>query len=97
MSEELEALIEADEYLVYKGFCGNNPLFWKHNNCGYTTVVEDAKIFTLQDAKKCDSFTKKIIPLAIVKRNLKELFSLEWCSVEDRELTSEFWEKLKNV
>jgi len=33
------------------GYVGNCLLWWRHNNCGYTCDLKDAKIFEADDPK----------------------------------------------
>jgi hypothetical protein len=33
------------------GFLGNSPYFWADGNCGYTTRLDNARMFTKQEAR----------------------------------------------
>lgn len=39
-------------YIIQSGYVGNHMLFWKRDNCGYTTNLDDAKLWTEMEAKK---------------------------------------------
>ena len=34
------------------GYLGNSPMFWRKNGCGYTQWIDDAELFTEEDAEK---------------------------------------------
>lgn len=43
-----------EKYLIVKAGSTDQgyALFWKSNSCGYTPDINDAKLFTLEDAKR---------------------------------------------
>jgi hypothetical protein len=56
--DPIECLRESKQgkkfYLQHKGYCGNCLLWWKHNNCGYTCNIKEAKVFSEEEADaKC--------------------------------------------
>lgn len=42
----------AEPWYVTNGYCGNNLLFWRENNCGYTTDFKDARKWSEEEAKQ---------------------------------------------
>ena len=39
-------------YIQKHGYVGNSILWWKYNNAGYTTNIDQARVFTEDEAKK---------------------------------------------
>lgn len=60
-----------DRFLVYKGFCGNAPLFWTKGNAGYSADLQKAAIFTEKEADD------------IVSRNA-DLQKIKYADIENR-------------
>lgn len=43
---------------VSAGFCGNAPFWWAKDDCGYTVDIDNAKLFTKEEAESIIKSTK---------------------------------------
>lgn len=43
---QLKRFSNKELFFIQKGWVGNSILWWKVNNCGYTTKINDARYFT---------------------------------------------------
>lgn len=52
-----------NEYYLRNGFVGNDFLFWRKNKAGYTTNIDDAHIFTKQEAFRQHEMRNEDVPI----------------------------------
>jgi len=62
-----------DNFLVQdtRVFCGNNMVFWAKDRSGYTCHVDEAHVFTKEEARLVHRNRKsdKPWPLSVIRRN----------------------------
>lgn len=47
----MQRISPADRYYIINGYVGNNALFWRPNGGGYTCHLDDAGVYSLQEAR----------------------------------------------
>lgn len=64
------------------GYVGNSPCFWEINGSGYTPWIDEAKQFTLEEAKLIERSTKgshrwKRWPVALIESKAKRCVDMQ--------------------
>ncbi len=65
-----------------RGNVGNSMLWWKHDNCGYTTDLREAKVFTVMEIAKMYSIadgTKKAWPKEYIDERIEHHIDMQSC------------------
>lgn len=77
----------SDEYYIQaNGFVGNSMLWWKVGNCGYSTDIKEARIFTEAEAKQIVSSPhsdKKMWPKAYIDARISQHIDMQDCNHEN--------------
>lgn len=70
---------ETKLWVIQSGYVGNHMLFWRGNNCGYTTNLSDARLWSELDAKKqADQREEDIAwPLSYLYQAVEQCINLE--------------------
>ena len=65
-----------------RSFVGNSMLWWKHNDCGYTPDLREAKVFSLLEVSRMHSIqdgTKKAWPKEYIDARQEAHIDMQSC------------------
>lgn len=69
---------------ISAGFVGNSPLFWEKNGSGYTPNIDEAKLFTSEEADRIIKSTESSHKFK--KYTKEQVFSASYRTVDIQKL-----------